>query len=241
MTDHMAIHGSGAARQLNRGMLFWGVVGLIAQIAFMAGWLIGETWQGSGYSPIKYTISDLQAATAPHVWFPIVCFALGGLGTFGFAVFGLRPALAKAQKIAVHSTWMLAFSTLALGNSFPLIPFRLMDPGATAHAQLFSPGGLTDAIVSTFAFLMLVFTPAQLWKRFAVLPEWRRLKPMMRAASVICPICFLLLCASSLIGSFQGLAERILVTSCVLWTCALAINLISVSGKSQSSTSGTEL
>jgi len=74
----------------------WGFVGVIAQIAFTAGWLISGTWQGPKYSSIKYTISDMQAATAPHVWFPIVCFAIGGLGTLLFAVFGLRPALAKA-------------------------------------------------------------------------------------------------------------------------------------------------
>jgi hypothetical protein len=66
-------------------LLAWGVVGVVAQAAFMAGWLIAETWQGPRYSPVKYTISDLQAATAPHAWFPIACFAAGGLGTFGFA------------------------------------------------------------------------------------------------------------------------------------------------------------
>jgi hypothetical protein len=240
MTDSVAIYGRSGGIQQNKGMLFWGVVGLIAQIAFMAGWLIAETWQGPGYSAIKYTISDLQAATAPHVWFPIVCFAVGGLGTFGFAVFGLRPALAKAQKVAAHATWMLAFSALALGNSFPLIPFRLMDPGANAHAQLISPGGLTDVIVSSIAFLVLVFTPSQLLKRFATLPEWQRLKPVMITARAVCPICFLLLSASSIAGSFQGLAERILVTSCVLWMCALAINLISISRRANASQIGTE-
>ena len=53
-----------------RGALAWGVVGLLAQVAFAAGWVIAETWQGPRYSPVTDTISDLQAATAPHVWFP---------------------------------------------------------------------------------------------------------------------------------------------------------------------------
>src|SRR5580698_670016 len=62
-----------------RHLLAWGAVGVIAQVAFVAGWLIADTWQRPGYSSIKNSISDLQAATAPHAWFPIACFAVGGL------------------------------------------------------------------------------------------------------------------------------------------------------------------
>jgi hypothetical protein len=64
-----------------RGALAWVWIGLLAQVAFAAGWVVAETWQGPRYSPLTDTISDLQAATAPHAWFPIVCFAAGGLGT----------------------------------------------------------------------------------------------------------------------------------------------------------------
>jgi hypothetical membrane protein len=214
-------------RARNR-LLAWGIVGVIAQIAFMAGWLIAETWQGPKYSSIKYTISDLQAATAPHVWFIITCFAAGGLGTFGFAVFGLRPALSGAGKIAAYAPWMLALSTLALGNSFPLIPFRLVDPGATANLQLHSAGGLTDAIVAGIAFLVLALTPFPLLRRLAVLPEWRRLKPVMLTAGVFGPVCYILFGVFQN-SSVEGLMERILVTVCVAWICVVAVNLILVS------------
>lgn len=207
-------------------LVVWGIVGLIAQVAFMAGWLIAETWQGPRYSPIRYTISDLQAATAPHVWFPITCFAIGGIGTFAFAVFGLRPALARAGKVAAYAPWMLAFSALALGNSFPLVPFRLIDPGATAARQLHSAGGLTDAIVSSLAFLVLVLTPFPLWRRLAQLAEWRRLRPVMMAARILGPLCFVAMAIASSVVSVQGLAERILATVCVAWVAALAITLI---------------
>jgi len=74
----------------------WGAIGVAAQISFSAGWVISETWQGPNYNPLNDTISDMQAANAPRVWFPIICFALGSVGTFGFAVFGLRPALSRA-------------------------------------------------------------------------------------------------------------------------------------------------
>jgi hypothetical protein len=168
------IAGNLVGRARDGRLLAWVVAGLAAQAAFMAGWLIAETWQGPRYSPVNDTISDLQAATAPHAWFPIACFAVGGLGTFGFAVFGLRPALAGAGKAAGYAPRMLAWAALALGNSFPLIPCRLADPGCTAHHQLVSPGGLTDAIVASIAFLLLAFTPFPLWRRLKVLPQWHR-------------------------------------------------------------------
>ena len=218
--------GTGSSR--DGRLMAWGVVGVIAQVAFMAGWLIADAWQGPRYSPVKYTISDLQAATAPHAWFPIACFAAGGLGTFGFAAFGLRPALAGAGRVAAYAPWLLACSALALGNSFPLIPCRLADPGCTAHHQLFSPGGLTDAIVASIAFLVLASTPFPLWRRLRVLPDWQGLKPVMLAARVIGPVCFLFLGISSSTGVAEGLVERVLATSCTLWVGLLATTLISV-------------
>lgn len=229
MTSHHGVVGAAPSRLRVGQLVVWGVVGLVAQAAFMAGWLIAETWQGRGYSPVSDTISDMQAATAPHVWFPVACFALGGAGTFCFAVFGLRPALAAAATTSRHAVWMLALAGLAIGNSFPLIPCELPAPGCTVHHQLYSPGGITDATVATAAFLVLVFTPAQLRKRLDLLPAWRPMVPMMTAARVICPLCFILLSIASLTGTAEGLAERVLATSCVLWISSLAVTLIIVS------------
>jgi Protein of unknown function (DUF998) len=214
-------------------LIAWGALGVIAQAAFMAGWLAAETWQGPRYSAVTDTISDMQAATAPHAWFPIACFATGGIGTFCFAVFGLRPALAGAGRVAAHAPWMLALAGLAIGNSFPLIPCGLSQPGCTTHHQLYSPGGMTDAIVATAAFLVLAFTPGPLWERLKLLPQWRRLKPVMTTARVLCPLCFLLLCAAALTGTAQGLAERALATSIVLWIAALAVTLIRASRRAR--------
>jgi hypothetical protein len=76
---------------------------------------------------------------------------------------------------------------------------------------------------------VLAFTPFPLWRRLKVLPQWQRVKPVMMAARVIGPACCLLLGISSSVGSVEGLMERILATSCVLWICVLAITLISVS------------
>ena len=155
-------------RPRRRGPAVWGVIGLLAQVAFAAGWVIAETWQGPRYSPLTDTISDLQAATAPHAWFPIACFAAGGLGTFGFAVFGLRPAWRGAVRIA---PWAIGLSGLALGNSFPQIPCQLSASGCTATGQLLSAGGLTDAILSGAALWLLAITPLQLARLLIPLPQ----------------------------------------------------------------------
>jgi hypothetical protein len=143
-------------------------------------------------------------------------------------VFGLRPALSAAGKISAVFPLLIGISALALGNSFPLIPCRLSDPGCTATTQLLSPGGLTDAIVADLAFLVLAFVPGPLGRRLIALPAWRRLKPVMVAARIVCPVCYLLLAIASSVASTPavGLIERILATSCSLWIGALAANLI---------------
>lgn len=236
MTSAQADDGSRTGLAGGSHPRIWGILGVIAQVAFMAGWLVAETWQGPRYSVVTDTISDLQAATAPHAWFPIACFAAGGIGTFCLAVFGLRPALASAGRAAAHAPWMLALAGLAIGNSFPLIPCGLSAPGCTAHQQLYSPGGMTDAIVATIAFLVLAFTPGPLWERLKVLPEWQRLRPVMTTARIVCPLCFLLLSVASLTGTAEGLAERILATSLVLWIGSLAFTLTRVSGRARPGT-----
>jgi hypothetical protein len=143
-------------------------------------------------------------------------------------VFGLRPALSGAGKIAAYSPWLLAICALAIGNSFPLIPCRLSDAGCTANAQLLSPGGLTDAIVAGLAFLGLAVTPFPLGRRTAALASWRRLAPVTRAARIACPVSYLLLAVSTNMAAMPavGLTERVLATSCVLWIGALAVNLM---------------
>jgi hypothetical protein len=222
----------GSVQPASRHRFAWGLTGVIALLIFNAGWLIAETWQGPSYSPIADTISDMQAQTAPHAWFPIACFALGALGSFGFVAFGLRPALARSIKGVASSPWLLALSLLALGNSFPLIPCRLADAGCSASVQMASPGGLTDAIVSGAAFFILAFSPYPLWRQLAVLPGWQQVKPVMIAARVVCPVAWILLAVSSNLPGMPavGLIERVLAASCSLWVGALAVNLIILAG-----------
>ncbi|WP_207346289.1 DUF998 domain-containing protein [Arthrobacter sp. E3] len=209
--------------------LFWGVVGVLSQLVFTCGWLITQTWQGPAYSTIKNSISDMQAATAPHAWFPIACFAAGALGTFGFVLFGLRPSLKAADKEGAHAPWMVGIGVLLLGNSFPQIPCRLSDTGCTATTQLLGPGGLADAILATVGFLALIAAPGPMWQRMAVLPEWARMKPIMLAARVSLPTAYGFLALAYGVNMWQGLAERILVTACMVWLACLAGYVVALS------------
>ena len=213
-------------RPRRRGALVWGVVGLVAQVAFAAGWLIAETWQGPRYSPLTDTISDMQAAGAPHVWFPIVCFAVGGLGTCGFALFGLRTAWGQAAPIA---PWKIGLSGLALGNSFPLLPCQLSAQGCTVTHQFLSAGGLADAILAGVALWVLAITPWPLARQLVSLPRWSGLRPLLRVAGVVTPAIYGLLALAEATGVCPGLAERGLVAICQVWLAVLAVTLIRTS------------
>jgi hypothetical protein len=57
------------------------------------------------------------------------------------------------------------------------------------------------------------------------LPEWQQLKPVMIAARVISPACFIMLAVFSNSGP-AGLAERLLAATLSLWIGALALQLI---------------
>ncbi|MGO8686145.1 MAG: DUF998 domain-containing protein [Candidatus Dormibacteria bacterium] len=221
-----------------RGALTWGVIGLGAQLAFAAGWLAAESWQGPRYSPVTDTISDLQASGAPHLWFPIVCFAVGGLGTCGFALLGLRPAWGRAAPLA---PWKIGLSGLALGNSFPLLPCRLSTPGCTATHQLLSAGGLTDAILAGVALWVLAITPWPLARQLATLPRWSALRPMLRAAGVVTPAAYGLLALAEVTGVWPGLAERFLVAICQVWLAMLAVTLIRTSAAEHGAGGGSVL
>ena len=90
------------------------ILGVIAQIAFLAGWLVAETWQGPHYSVVTDTIGDMQAATAPHV-FAVACSAAGGVGASAPRSSGCGPSW-RAQAGRYVRASMLALGGLAIGN-----------------------------------------------------------------------------------------------------------------------------
>jgi hypothetical protein len=136
--------------------------------------------------------------------------------------------LSKAGKVGLYAPWILASAVLAIGNSYPQIPCRLVDAGCTAHRQLASAGGVTDAVVSTAAFLVLALTPKLLEKRMSLVPEWSWFMPLVKKMKIILPLLFILLVISSDTNFAQGLSERLLTTGCVVWLGALSVALIRI-------------
>ena len=206
----------------------WAAAGLAAQMIFTLGWLLADRWQGPGFSPIRYTISDETALGAPHAWFLITCQLLGGAGTIGFALFGLRPALAPAGPVARYAPWMLATGALAYLVIWPRLPCRLADAGCTVHHHLVSTGGLTDAIGSGVLIGVLVMTPFPLWRRLRQLPEWHRARPVMTAARLLGPVLVIAAAAQGPYapGSQEGLLERALALLTATWICTLSVILL---------------
>jgi hypothetical protein len=210
---------------------WWAAAGLAAQVIFTLGWLLADRWQGPGYSPIRYTISDETALGAPHAWFLITCQLLAGAGTIGFALFGLRPALAPAGPTARYAPWLLATGALAYLVIWPRLPCRLADAGCTVHQHLASTGGLTDAIGSGLLIGVLVMTPFPLWRRLRELPPWQRARPVMTAARLLGPVLVIAAAAQGPYapGPQEGLLERALALLTATWICTLAVILLTIS------------
>jgi hypothetical protein len=210
------------------GRAVWGWVGLAAQLVFTAGWLMADTWQGAGYSSIRYSISDETAATAPHAWILVICQLLAGLGTICFALLGLRPALAEAGRVRAFAPWMLAAGAVSYLVVWPRIPCQLADPSCTVHYHLHSAGGLTDVLVSGVTIAVLAITPFPLWARLREVPRWRPVRPVMIAARVLGPILLILTASQGPYapGSEEGLFERALALTAAVWISALAIRLV---------------
>jgi hypothetical protein len=194
------------------GVRRWALVGLVAQVAFVASWLIATSWQGPHYSSLAHSISDMYAVSAPYGAFLVVVFTLCGAATILFAWLSLRPALRPAGWTAKVGSVLLALSIYGLGDLLSPLEregCRLADPGCTEAAQLANSGGKLDlalSLVGLVLFSVAGFFLASAMKRVR---GWRRWASPMRWAAIL----FLaLLVATLLTGSVGlfGLFERLL-------------------------------
>jgi hypothetical protein len=187
---------------------------LAAQVVFVASWLIAGLWQGSGYSALSQTISDMYAVTAPRGMFLVVVITLCGLATVLFALFSLWPVLRPAGWTAAVGSVLLALSIYGLGDL--LTPFereacRIADSGCSPKDQLANSGGTLDAILSTlgiFLFIAAAFFLAAAMKRTPGWQDWAR---PARWVGVIFFLVLVVLAVSGGAG-LDGLMERVLAT-----------------------------
>lgn len=211
----------------------WARLAVIGNIVFVASWLLAWSWQGSHYSFVAHTISDMYADGAPGAAFLIIVFTLCGAVVVLFALRSLWPALRAAGLPARIGTILLALSIFGLGDL--LSPFeregcRLADPGCTAAAQTATAGGTLDAVLSTFGVAALVVAGFFLAAAMKRLPDWQRWVRSTRWCTVIFLALFVLDGALGGVG-LGGLFERLIALAGAAGISALAIAARRVTGQ----------
>ncbi|HEU4907811.1 MAG TPA: DUF998 domain-containing protein [Propionibacteriaceae bacterium] len=213
----------------------WGWVGLLAQVIFVASWLIAGLWQGQSYSALADTISDMYAITAPHGWVLVITTTLAGAGTIAFAWLGLRVALRRGTSgrgwLATTVAILLSLSILGLGDL--LTPMereacRLADPGCSPVDQVGNLGGKMDAVLSTAGLLILVATGFVLAAAMRRSPAWSSWAWPTRWATIA--IIVLLVVAGAELAGLGGLFQRLLAAAAAGGVAALAVHAIRIAG-----------
>jgi Protein of unknown function (DUF998) len=211
-----------------RGLGRWAWAGLLAQLAFVVSWGLASNWQGSRYSTVAHSISDMYAETAPHAWFLIVVFTVCGAATIGFALGAVRRALRPGGWTATVGSALLAVSIVGLGDLLTpaeRLACRLADPGCTTSKQIANTGGMLDNTLSTYGVLALVLAGiflsfamrrAATWRGWAWPTRWTMV--LLFAAAF-----------ADAIGQHYGLGglfERLIALIGAIWLGALAVAVL---------------
>lgn len=137
----------------------WALVAVAAQVVFVVSFLIAAAWQGSGYSALAHSISDMYAVTAPHVWFLVAVLTVTGAVTIVFAWLCVWPTLRAGGWSARVGSILLALSVFGLGDlltPFERLACRLADEGCSSADQLANLGGMLDTTLTTAGFVFFV-------------------------------------------------------------------------------------
>jgi hypothetical protein len=206
----------------------WALVGLVAQVAFVASWLIAAFWQGPHYSSLEHSISDMYAVGAPYGAFLVVVFTLCGAATILFAWLSLRPTLRPAGWTATVGSALLALSIYGLGDLLSPLEregCRLADRGCSAAAQFANSGGKLDALLSTLGALLFILAGFFLASAMKRLPGWRRWAWPTRGVAVL----FLVLVVATGLGTavdLSGMFERLLAATGAAGIALLAAGVL---------------
>jgi Protein of unknown function (DUF998) len=225
VTGGMGARSPGVGRSDKARVRRWALVALVAQVAFVASWLIAASWQGPRYSVLVHSISDMYAVDAPNGAFLVVVFTLCGAATILFAVLSLWPSLRPGGWRATVGTVLLGLSIYGLGDL--LSPFereacQLAEPGCETLANL---GGKLDAALSTLGLVLFVAVGFFLASAMQRVPGWRRWAWPARWATVV----FLALLVATVLASavgLDGLFERLLAASGAAGIALLAAGVL---------------
>jgi hypothetical protein len=210
------------------GLRRWAIVAIVAQIAFVASWLVAASWQGTRYSALAHTISDMYAVGAPYGAFLVVVISLCGAATILFAWRSLWPSLRGGGWRAAVGSVLLGLSIIGLGDL--LSPFereacRLADPGCTPAAQFANLGGTLDLLLSLFGLVVYVAAGFFLASAMKRVPGWGRWAGPTRWATLL----FIALLAATVVADALGLGglfERLLATTGAAGVALLALGVL---------------
>jgi hypothetical protein len=201
----------------------------VAQVVFVASFLIAATWQGPRYDPMTQSISDMYAVTAPYAAFLVVAFTLCGLVTVLFAALSVWPTLRNAGWPSAVGAALLGLSIAGLGDllsPFEQLACRMADPGCTATAQAANAGGALDNNLSFFGIVLFAIAPFFIAEAFRRLPEWKAWAWPARLAGFTFIALFVMDIVVYALNGPQGLFERLLATcaAAIIWVFAWGIS-----------------
>jgi hypothetical protein len=217
----------------------WALVGLAGEALFTISWIVTGLLERPGYRPLRDDISDMGALTAPHPWILLVPGALAGAALIGFALWGLRPALAGAGRAGRTGVWLAALSAIqGISDAVFRSDCRAAD-GCTQAQTAVSWHGQLHAAIGFASIIVLVLTPFVLARRFRRLPEWRDLAaPSVVVGAVL--VAGLFAVAAPQTAAVHGLIQRAMALLGGAWGALLAIRLYRVGNPFDSkSPSGT--
>lgn len=210
----------GAATSTGGGQRLLGWAGVVGPAVFTGGFLVQEAFRREEYSPVRETISALEAG--PNGWLQQLNFVLFGLLTIAFAVGlhrGVRPSrrgAAGPALLAVSGVGLLLAAALPLREDALGVTY---DPGGHVVAGLLFFG--------TSAMGLVVLS-----RRLMCDPRWRALAPWTLASGATLLIGFvmtrlLVMPQDAPLHDVAGLVQRLLLLA-VLFPCRflLAVRLL---------------
>lgn len=213
---------------MNPGMRRWARLVVIANIVFVAAWLLAAAWQGPNYSVAAHTISDMYADGAPGAWFLVLTFTLCGAAVLLFAFRSLWPALRSAGWPARAGVILLGLSIFGLGDLLSVFEqqgCRLADAGCTPEAQGATFGGAADATLSTIGAFALPVCGVLLAVAMKRLPGWQSwFRPTLFAAIGL----LALLLLDGILGGAGagGIGERLFALGGAAWITVLGLGVL---------------
>lgn len=217
-----------AGRPRRMGIRLWAWAAVVAQVAFVASWAVAGFWQGTRYSPMADSISDMYAVGVPHAGFLTQVFTDAGAATILFALFSVWPALRDGGRAAKVGSVLLALSVAGLGNLLSpaeRLACRISDPGCTTARQLSNSGGKLDSVLTTGGAVLLVVAGFLIASAMRRIPVWRAWARPVRWMSVLI---FALVVVDALDGTSGqgGLIERLYAAVAAAALTALAVGIL---------------